>query len=96
MMAIIINDINNLPPGIIVGDVKTFRINGVPEEFLKQLLGHKKNGVGIERDNYYIITTAALLRFAYPKFVKPFMILRELMDACYIRGFQYIMIKKNV
>lgn len=95
-MAIVVNDIRNLPPGIVVGDVKTFETNGIPEAFLKELLGHHKNGVGVERDNYYIITTAALLRFAYPKFTKAFMILRELMDACYIRGFQYIMIKKNV
>lgn len=95
-MAIVVNDIRNLPTGIIVGDINTFEANGIPESFLKELLRHSKNEVGVERDNYYIITTAALLRFAYPKFVKAFMILRELMDDCYIRGFQYIMIKKNV
>ena len=95
-MAIIVNDIRNLPPGIIVGDVKTFESNGIPEDFLKQLLKPKKNGVGVERDNYYMITTAALLRFVYPKYVRSFMILRELMNACYIRGYHYIMIKKNV
>lgn len=95
-MAIIVNDIQNLPPGIIVGDIKTFEQNGIPEAFLKELLHHKKNGVGVERDHHYIITTAALLRFSFPKFVRAFMILRELMYACYIRGFQYIMIKKHV
>ena len=92
-MAIIVNDIRTLQ-GIIVSDTKTFEANGIPEEFIKQLLKPQKNGVGVERDNYYMITTASLLRFAYPKYVRSFMILRQIMDACYLRGYQYIMINK--
>lgn len=95
-MAIIVNSAENLPPGIIVGDINTFEDNGVPEDFIKQLVKHKKNNIGIEHDKYYIITTGAVLRFAYPEYVRAFMILRKLMDACYIRGYQYIMINKNV
>lgn len=95
-MAIVVNDIRNLPPGIIVGDIKSFEVNGVPEDFIKKVVSPKKNTIGVERDNYYMITTNALLRFAYPKHVRAFMILRELMDACFLRGFHYIMIKKHV
>jgi len=95
-MAIIVNDIRNLPQSIIVGDINTFEANGIPEDFIKQVLKHKRNSIGIEREKNYIITTNALLRFAYPKHVRAFMILRQLMDACYIRGYRYIMIKKNV
>jgi len=95
-MAIIVNDVKNLPETIIVSDVKTFQNNGVPEEFLKELLKGKKNGLGAEFEKHYMLTTSALLRFAYPKYVKAFMILRKVMDACYIRGYHHIMIKKHV
>jgi len=93
-MAKVVNIKENLPVTIIVSDVTTFEKNGIPEDFIKALVKIPRNGIGVERNNFYIVTTSALLRFRFPRYIRAFRRFRNLLDACWIRNFQYIMIKK--
>lgn len=93
-MAKIINDLYKLPITIAVSDVKTFEKHSIPESFIKKLVAPVKNSVGVERDTYYIISTQSLLRFKFSQFTQSYFILRELLDACYLRNINLIMIKK--
>lgn len=94
-MAKVVNIKENLPVTILVSDTKVFDNNGIPEDFIKALVKIPRNEIGVERDTFYILTTSALLRFQFPRYIQAFRRLRNLLDACWIRNFQYIMIKKE-
>lgn len=94
-MGKIVNDPRNLPVTISVTDVDTFERNGVPEAFIKLLVSKPINKLGKEAKTHYIIGTDVLLRFQYPRYIKAFRALRNLMDACWMRNIHYIMINKK-
>lgn len=94
-MAKVVNIKENLPVTILVSDTEIFDKNGIPEDFIKALVKIPRNEMGVERENYYIVTTSALLRFRFPRYIQAFRRFRNLLDACWIRNFQYIMIKKK-
>jgi hypothetical protein len=94
-MAKVVNDPSNLPVTIIVSELEKFEKHGITEDFLKALAKIPSHKIAKETDKYFIVSTNVMLRFRFPKYLNAFRLLRRLMDECWLRNIQYIMINKK-
>lgn len=90
-MAIIVNNPENLPVNFIIGELTKFQQVGLTGEFFKELLGHPKNGMGKITNTYFIIGTTVMLKSSK---VKELLSLSKICEACALRGYKFILIKK--
>lgn len=93
-MAIIVNNIENLTPTIFITSIDKLEKIGISEIFLSKILSDKKNGIGVVRDNYFLIKTNALLRHTHPEYLRKFDVLHFLITECLFRDYKFLMISK--
>lgn len=92
-MAKVVNERGNLPITILSTQIKQFHDYGLSSEFLDILTKHPQNIIGVKRSSYYVINTDVLLQQCHQKYAQELTRFRILVDRCFKKGFQMIMIK---
>jgi hypothetical protein len=91
-MARVMNQRSELPTTIVVTTIKQFIDNGISQEFLDELTFHPYNTIGVRRKTHYILKTEEPIKQSRIKFIYESDRLRNILDACSMRGFQMVLI----
>ena len=89
-MAIVVNDMDNLPKMMLVTELKQFTDIGISEKFLTEITEHPIAGCGVKRKKQYIIDTDSIIRHSVRD--KQYNLFVKLLELALGKGFSFIVI----